>query len=271
MARPYDGYMTIEIDEGPSFSVAVVDSGLSREIASLAGINVSSEGEINDTLDRCGHGSAVASTILSIAPAVALVPVKVTDRRGVLRDRAALAAALDWILNHHARLAIGVVSVALGDQRNLVSDVEFRGSELQLRIAALREVGVLTAAPAGNWRRLHRGRGDGMVWPGILREAISVGEARQGPEGLRLNPASQRLRAAPDGPCATTIFTEAAPPGETSGAAAAFAGMLARLAAAGHPGGAEGALAALLRLRRDALDEEGRAWPAVLLEDLSVG
>ncbi|CAN2536040.1 hypothetical+protein [Methylocapsa aurea] len=267
----YDDRMTTKSDQAPAFSVAVVDSGSSGDFPVLPGINLSNEGAIDDVSDRCGHGDAVASTILGIAPAVGIVPVKVTDRRGVLRDRDVLTTALEWILDHHARLAIGVVSIALGDQSNLASDAELRGSALQRRIAALRAAGVLTVAPAGNWRRLHQGRGEGMVWPGILREVVSVGEARRGPEGLRLSPASQRLRATPEGVCATTIFTEAAPPGETSGAAAAIAGVLARLAAADRSGGAEAALTALLRIRRVALDEEGIAWPAILAEDVAAG
>lgn len=261
--------ITPEVDKSPFFSVAVVDSGLSADLASLAGTNVSGEGESTDTIDRCGHGSAVASTILGIAPTVTLVPVRATDRRGVLRDGDALAAALEWVLDHHAKLAIGVVSIALGDQSNLVSDAEFRGTELQLRIAALRAAGVLTVAPAGNWRRLHQGSSDGMVWPAILREVVSVGAVLRSPGGLRLSPASQRLRNRSEAACATTLFTEAAPPGETSGAAAVVAGLLARFRRADHDGGAEASLSALLRLRREALDEQGVAWPAVLVEDVA--
>lgn len=250
------------------WAIAVVDSGLAAGLADGPGINLSGEGDAADTSDPCGHGTAVASTILGIAPGTALVPVKVTDRRGVLRDRDRLADAFAWIVEQHAQHAIGIVCVALGDQSCLASDAAFRGSLLQQRIAALRAAGVLTLAPAGNWRRLHGAHREGMVWPAILREVVSVGVAERTPAGLRVSATSQRLRLTGDMACATTLFTEAGPPGETSGAAAVLAGCLARLAAV-RPGSAAGILTDIVpQLVQVANDDDGGHWPALMPDDL---
>jgi len=250
------------------WAVAVVDSGLAAGLADRPGINLSGEGDAADTADPCGHGTAVASTILGIAPGTTLVPVKVTDRRGVLRDHARLTDAFAWIAEQSARHTIGAVCVALGDQSCLASDAAFRGSLLQQRIATLRAAGVLTLAPAGNWRRLHGEHREGMVWPAIIREVVSVGVAERTPAGLRVSAASQRLRLSGDMACATTLFTEAGPPGETSGATAVLAGCLARLAQM-RPGSAAYILADMVpQFLQLARDDGGGPWPALMPDEL---
>ena len=253
---------------GRGWAIALVDSGLAAGLADSPGINLSGEGDATDTTDCCGHGTAVASTILGIAPGTALVPVKVTDRRGVLRDRDRLADAFAWIAEHRAQYTIGVVCVALGDQSCLVSDAAFRGSLLQQRIAALRAADVLTLAPAGNWRRLNGEHREGMVWPAILREVVSVGAAERTPAGLRVSATSQRLRRTGEIACATTLFTAEGPPGETSGATAVLAGCLARLAQM-RPGPAAGILADMVpQFLQSAADDDGGRWPALMPDDL---
>jgi Subtilase family len=252
-------------------AVAVIDSGIATDDidgAFRTGINLSGEGSPEDTRDDCGHGTKVASTLRRLAPRSPLVPIKVTDRRGVLPHRDNLTAAFAWIAEHRQANGIAVICAAVGDQSNLTGDDGFRGSALQLQIAALRAAGVLTVAPAGNWRRLHGAGRQGMVWPAILREIVSVGAVRRTPDGLRLTDGGQRLQAGLHHACATTVFTIDGPPGETSGATAAIAGCLARLAGAGGTPAARGALSALLRLRREARDDDGATWPAVLAEDV---
>lgn len=253
---------------GRPWAIAVVDSGVAAGLANGPGINLSGDGDAADTADPCGHGTAVASTILGIAPATALLPVKVTDRRGVLRDRDRLADAFAWIAEQHARHAIGLVCVALGDQSCLATDAAFRGSPLQQRIAGLRAAGVVTLAPAGNWRRLNGEHREGMVWPAILREVVSVGAVARTQAGLRVSATSQRLRPSGDMACATTLFTEAGPPRETSGATAVLAGCLARLAQV-RPGSAAGILTDVVpQLREVAYDDDGGGWPALMPDRL---
>lgn len=259
---------TTNIAGAPPWAIAVVDSGVAAGLAVGSGINLSGDGDAADTADPCGHGTAVASTILDIAPGTALVSVKVTDRRGVLRDRDRLADAFAWIAEQRARQAIGIVCVALGDQSCLASDAAFRGSPLQQRIAALRAAGVLTLAPAGNWRRLNGEHREGMVWPAIVREVVSVGAVERTPAGLRVSATSQRLRMSGETACGTTLFSAAAPPGETSGATAALAGCLARLAQV-RPGPAAGILADMVpQLMQPARDDDGGDWPALMPDDL---
>lgn len=248
--------------------VAVVDTGITPELFAnarlLPGINLSREGNAHDTSDRADHGTAVAATVLRFAPQAWLVPVKLVGRRGALRDPQALEAAFDWLLDRQRSLGIDIVCATFADSSHSVSDESYRGSRLQRQIAALREVGVATVAPAGNWYPARRrGNPQGMAWPAIIREVVSVGAAARRPDGLWLTQNTQRLHIGLGTGCSTTIFVEPGEPGETSGAAAVIAGCLAALRQSCTGSTVSALVQELLRFVQEARDENGLAWPAV--------
>lgn len=214
-------------------TVAVIDTGISPEHLGnpvmLPGINLSGEGEVDDTNDNGTHGTAVAKSILSIAPHTRLVPIRLMNRRGSLRDRKKVEEAFEWILEHRESLGINIICAAFADFSHSTSDAEHRGSRLQQQIAALREMNVATVAPAGNWYPEFRHKSpQGMAWPSIIREVISVGEVERHENGFRLTHRTQRLHKDLGVNCYTTVFAESGELGETSGAAAVVTGLLAQ-------------------------------------------
>jgi hypothetical protein len=255
--------------DGFKVAVAVIDTGVSAEHVSpgalLPGINLCGEGLAGDTGDDNGHGTAVATTILRAAPTTRIVPVKLMGKYGYLSAPDHLELAFEWIREHRERLAIRVVCSAFADGSHLTSDEPFRGSRLQLHIAALRVAGVATIAPAGNWFRQSRRWSDqGMAWPAILREVVSVGGVRNdGGHGLRLTDTTQRLHTGDDGACRTTLFAEPEELADTSGATAVVAGRLAALSARYSRASVDQLVDRLLKQCRQARDESGRCWPAL--------
>ena len=85
--------------------VGVVDAGVSFDADGARGV---------DTVDRLGHGTAVAAAIREKAPDAAIMPVKVFDRE--LRATAdALVAAIDWAVDarvHLINLSLGTANPA---------------------------------------------------------------------------------------------------------------------------------------------------------------
>ncbi|MFC0334686.1 S8 family serine peptidase [Paenibacillus sepulcri] len=249
--------------------VAVIDSGIDPDrlqhgTAMLPGVNLSGDGDGGDTRDYAGHGTAVAATIARIAPGSRLLPVKLMNRRGVLRDTAMIESALAWIIEHREELGIGVVCAAFADSSHRTSDEPLRGSTLQRQVAALREAGIPTVTAAGNWYPEHRGRSlHGMAWPAILRETVSAGALDNGEEGVRLANTSQRLHQSLHTGCSTTLFTWPGDPGETSGAAAVVSGCFAALRQADPDASVDALVGRLLRFGREAADENGLLWPVI--------
>lgn len=248
-------------------TVAVIDTGISPgrldNPVVLPGINLSGEGDTDDTSDSGTHGTAVAKTILSIAPETRLVPIRLMNRRGSLRDRKKVEEAFEWILENRGALGINIVCAAFADFSHSTSDTEHRGSRLQQQIAALREMNVATVAPAGNWYSEFRHKSpQGMAWPAIIREVISVGEVEKHEIGFRLTHRTQRLHPDLDTGCWTTIFAESGELGETSGAAAKVTGFLANLKqTSSHT--ITPLVGSLLKLSQTAHDENASNWIAV--------
>ena len=249
-------------------TAAVVDTGVSQERlatgALLSGVNLSGEGSPETTADDNGHGTAVAATILRVAGWARIVPVKLMGKYGYLRSAGQLEVAFEWIVEHQAALAIQVVCAAFADTSHLTTDAHFRDSPLQRHVAALRAAGVATVTPAGNaYRSSWCWSDQGMAWPAILREVISVGAVRNGADGLYLTQDTQRLHAERGGACRTTVFAEPEEPGESSGAAAVVAGHLLALRTA-HPHATVDKLEVLLRMHcRVARDASTFRWPAI--------
>jgi subtilisin family serine protease len=249
-------------------TVAVIDTGISSERLEnpvmLPGINLSSEGAADDTTDRCNHGTAVTKIILSIAPQTQLVPIKLMNRRGSLRNREKVEEAFDWILEHRELLGIQIVCAAFADFSNATSDTEHRGSRLQKQIATLREMNVATVAPAGNWyQEFRRKSPQGMAWPAIIREVISVGEVERREDGLCLTHRTQRLHVTLGTGCQTTVFTTSGQLGNTSGAAAVIVGKMATLIQTSSLTSQEKFISELLENQQMVSDENEFIWPFI--------
>lgn len=174
------------------------------------------------------HGDLVAKSVLAECPSARLVAVSLLDSAGWLQQEERLDAAFEWIDRHADVLGIGVVCAAFADMSHLRSDAPFRDSRLRHLIARLRLRGIATVMPAGNWQaRFGTANPEGMAWPAILREVVSVGALDPHSERPQPHRYSQRLRKRPDTGCGTTLFARPGPPGDTSGAAAVVAGRLA--------------------------------------------
>jgi subtilisin family serine protease len=145
---------------GLGVRVAVIDSGVHPAHPHVgaveAGVRIGADGGLlTDTVDRLGHGTAVAAAIRDHAPEVAVVPVKVFDRE--LRATAeALEAAIDWAVG----AGVDVINLSLGTANP--------AHEARLRAAVQRTAaaGVLlvAAGPDGGTRWL----------PGSLPGAVPV-------------------------------------------------------------------------------------------------
>lgn len=221
-------------------TVAILDSGIAPDEALagalVEGMNLSGDGGVDDTRDRFGHGTAVAHTIALLAPKAKLLPIKLLGDRGNLRRGDQIEYAFEWIAANREARRIGVVCAAFADASCLRGDEGFRDSPLCGLVSGLRAAGVATVAPAGNgYRSAPLDGGEGMAWPAILREVVSVGALERRTDGsLALAKSTRRLRPRPGGSCGTTVFTLPGPLGGTSGAAAVVSGALAILRVS-HP------------------------------------
>ncbi len=99
---------------GAGVRVAVIDSGVHAghpHVGEVAdGVAFDAAGQPGgDSVDRLGHGTAVAAAIREKAPQATLVPVKVFDRE--LRATAeALVAAIDWAVE----AGVDIINLSLG-------------------------------------------------------------------------------------------------------------------------------------------------------------
>lgn len=94
--------------------VAVIDSGVHAAHPHVngvtGGIGIDSDGhELDDFVDRLGHGTAVTAVIREKAPAAEILSIKVFDRE-LAATGTALVAACEWALRQGA----DVVNLSLG-------------------------------------------------------------------------------------------------------------------------------------------------------------
>lgn len=249
-------------------TVAIVDTGISSErlekATVLTGINLSREGNEDDTTDAGTHGTAVAETILSFAPCVKLVPIRLMNRWGTVQSRKKVEEAFDWILQNRDALDIQIVCVAFADFSHATSDALHRGRRLQQQILTLQTMNVMTVAPAGNAYETFRKRSaQGMAWPAIIREVVSVGEVEPQAGKLWLTARTQRLHANSKTGCQTTMFSTPGQLGSTSGAAACVVGRMAALIQETSLSTQSEIISSLMNSRQMALDENGQRWPSV--------
>lgn len=150
-------------DLGPArrtIRVAVIDSGVHPGHPHLGptgdGAAFDAAGlRTGDTVDRLGHGTAVAAAIHEKAPTAVIVPVKVFDQE--LRATAdALVAAIDWA----AAAGVDLINLSLG-----TTNPAHRQRLGEALVRAVRAGAALVAAAEHE---------DAVWWPGSLPLAVGV-------------------------------------------------------------------------------------------------
>lgn len=103
--RPFAGLT------GAGVRVAVIDSGVHASHPHVVAVeeSVCLDPPDGDTVDRLGHGTAVAAAIRDIAPGATLLVGKVFDR-SLATNAAVLARGIDWAVERQAR----VINLSLG-------------------------------------------------------------------------------------------------------------------------------------------------------------
>jgi subtilisin family serine protease len=96
---------------GAGVRVAVIDSGVHASHPHVGAVEecVCLDPPDGDTVDRLGHGTAVAAAIRDIAPGTTLLVGKIFDR-SLSTNAAALARGIDWAVERKAR----VINLSLG-------------------------------------------------------------------------------------------------------------------------------------------------------------
>lgn len=222
---------------GAGVTVAVLDTGLRSTHVDFAGRvvpgrNFAADGgrDRADVTDRNGHGTNVAGIVCAgrihtgIAPNARIVPVKVlcddgTGRFADVRD------GLEWVLDHRATLGISAVCMSMCASDNRTTDTDMPGDAIGALLQELADADVACCVNAGSEYYAHGGL-QGMSYPAIFRQTISVGavyDADEGPfryrDGAkafstapdRLTPFTQRLHHKVGGACATSLFAPGSP------------------------------------------------------------
>ena len=105
---------TLQGRTGRGIRIAVIDSGIHPDHPHIGaiepGVAFDASGvEGTDTIDRVGHGTAVAAAIHEKAPDATLIAVKIFDR-GLVTTGAALVSAIRWSIDAGAHL----INLSLG-------------------------------------------------------------------------------------------------------------------------------------------------------------
>ncbi len=236
LARAAEARRQFNVD-GRGLAVAVLDTGLRSSHVDFEGRVVAQRnftpdngGRFGDAGDGHGHGTNVAGIIaagkdhIGIAPGANIVPLKVLSERDA-GGFAAVGEALQWVIENQARFDISAVCMAFGDGGNYSAEAGFEGDAVRSRIRELHGRRVAVCAAAGNHYFRHGSR-QGMGYPAILRETVSVGAVYDGKAGRiayacgavahstapdRLTPFSQRLHESLAHEARTDIFAPGAP------------------------------------------------------------
>jgi len=173
--------------DGEGLTVAVLDTGLRDTHVDFVGRVVAQRnftpdngGDPDDAEDGHGHGTHIAGLIAAggvhwgVAPKAGLVPVKVLQNEGDQDIFAKVNEGLGWVLDTAADHGTRLVVLALGDGESHVSDLSFVQTSIHTRIQELTERKIPVVAAAGNgYFRLESQQG--MAFPAVLREVVSVG------------------------------------------------------------------------------------------------
>lgn len=225
---------------GKNLTVAVLDTGLNTGHVDFTGrvraqhnFTQDNNGADNDATDGNGHGTNVGGIIAAkrgdhtgIAPDAEIIPLKVlhNNSRGSFD---AVADALQWVINNRVNHRLTAVCMSLGDRRNHGDDKGFAGNDIQSHVSELRDMNVPVCIAAGNEFATYSSA-QGMGFPGILNECVSVGAVYDEFEGPftypsngyastsasgpdRITPFSQRLHESVNSRCRTDIFAPGAP------------------------------------------------------------
>ena len=222
---------------GKGLTVAVLDTGLNTGHVDFAGRVIAQRnftpdngGNVNDATDGQGHGTNVGGIIVAnddhigIAPEANIIPVKVLGNTGG-GSFAWIDKALQWVLDNHKKYNITVVCMSLGDGSNRTSDDNLSNNSIRLKIRSLRKKRVAVTIAAGNDYFKHKSK-QGMGYPAIIRECVSVGAVYDAAEGSfsygsgakahstragQITPFSQRLHPVVNRHTRTDIFAPGAP------------------------------------------------------------
>ncbi len=189
---------------GSGLAVAVLDTGLRTTHVDVAGrvlaqLNYTADngGAPNDATDGQGHGTNVAGIIVAnggvsghtgIAPGAGVIPMKVLDNTGSgsLLDA---VEALDWVIANRTTFNITVVNMSLGNGENYTTLPDDSVIGLRQRIQTLRAAKVAVVISAGN-SFFQKGSAQGMEYPAIIPESMSVGAVYDADIGGPINYAS---------------------------------------------------------------------------------
>ena len=129
---------TLQGRTGRGIRIAVIDSGIHPDHPHIgrieAGVAFDAAGvERTDTIDRVGHGTAVAAAIHEKAPDATLIAVKIFDR-GLVATGAALVSAIRWSLEagaHFINLSLGTTNVdRRAELESVVADAYVNGTSI---------------------------------------------------------------------------------------------------------------------------------------------
>jgi subtilisin family serine protease len=233
--RAVEARATFKVD-GTGLCAAVLDTGLrvthvdfAGRVAAQRNFTADNGGRKEDVADGNGHGTNVTGILaargdhVGIAPGARVVPLKVLPDAGG-GSFAAVAEALQWVIDHRKTHNITVVNMSLSDGGNVASTDPAAADPVRDRIRALREAGVAVVVAAGNSYFGHQTHG--MGYPAILPGTVSVGAVYDGPGGPyyysggavaysagpgRVCPFSQRLHPSTSALYRTDVFAPGAP------------------------------------------------------------
>jgi len=96
-----------------------------------------------------------------------------------IADSASLAAALQWVIDHHEEYDITTINLAPVDDKEHGEPV---ATEIDAKLAELRELNIWVSAPAGN----HNFTG-GISWPASQPHCFAIGAVKPGSEQVYLD------------------------------------------------------------------------------------
>lgn len=94
-------------------------------------------------------------------------------------DAASLARALQWVIDHHAEHRVTTVNLAPVDDQEHAEPV---ATEIDAKLAKLRELGIWVSAPAGN-----HGFTKGVSWPASQPNCFAIGAVVPGKDVVTLD------------------------------------------------------------------------------------
>lgn len=220
--------------DGSGFAAAVLDTGMRTTHVDFAGSVVAQKnftsnngGDPDDATDGHGHGTNVAGIIMAhgdhtgIAPGADVIPMKVLSDSGG-GSFSDVEDALQWVIDNRDTYNITVANLSLGDSGNYTTAFS---STLRDHVQTLRAARVAVVIAAGN-AFFNHGSAQGMGYPGIIPECVSVGAVYDASIGSvsygigarafstgpdRITPFSQRLHSSLDPDLRTDIFATGAP------------------------------------------------------------